>query len=177
MTDKLEWIKSVLKTTPERWLSLTEMLPAELLNAPPAPKEWSAMQCLHHLLDLEILVFPFRMRRILAGQEIPGFDPETQTTPFDENQSPVTTAWKFNQLRQESMQLMGSLSSSDLESQGRHAELGVVTLSELLHEWAAHDLMHTMQAERALMQPFIRGCGPWQRYFEEHKVSQNPKSE
>ena len=42
--------------------------------------------------------------------------------------------------------------------QARHQELGPVTLEQLLHEWAAHDLMHTVQAERALMQPFIEGA-------------------
>jgi hypothetical protein len=30
----------------------------------------------------------------------------------------------------------------------------------MIHEWAAHDLMHTIQGERALMQPFIADCGP-----------------
>lgn len=32
-------------------------------------------------------------------------------------------------------------------------------------KWPAHDLNHTIQAERSLMQPFIRGCGPWRKYF------------
>ena len=45
-----------------------------------------------------------------------------------------------------------------------------ITLAELLHEWAGHDLMHTVQAERALMQPFIAGCGPWQPYFADHWI-------
>jgi hypothetical protein len=53
-------------------------------------------------------------------------------------------------------------------TQARHQELGIVCLNELLHEWAAHDLMQTVQAERALLQPFIQGCGPWQSYFEDH---------
>jgi len=30
---------------------------------------------------------------------------------------------------------------------------------------SAHDLMHTVQAERAMMQPFIAGSGPWRPYF------------
>jgi hypothetical protein len=30
--------------------------------------------------------------------------------------------------------------------------------------------MHTVQAERALMQPFIQACGPWQSYFIDHQV-------
>jgi hypothetical protein len=55
-----------------------------------------------------------------------------------------------------------------LARQARHQELGPVTMSELLHEWAAHDLMHTVRAERALMQPFIQGCEPWRSYFMDH---------
>ena len=35
----------------------------------------------------------------------------------------------------------------------------------MIHQWAGHDLMHTVQGERALLQPFIEGCGPWKRYF------------
>jgi hypothetical protein len=37
-------------------------------------------------------------------------------------------------------------------------------------EWSALDLMHTVQGERALLQPFIDGCGPWKRYFSDHAV-------
>lgn len=65
-------------------------------------------------------------------------------------------------------QAIYKVTPADLGRQARHQELGVVTMSELLHEWAGHDLMHTVQAERALMQPFIQGCGPWQRYFSDH---------
>jgi hypothetical protein len=44
----------------------------------------------------------------------------------------------------------------------------------LLHEWGGHDLMHLVQAEQALMQPFIDGdgCGPWEVYFTQHKATQ-----
>jgi hypothetical protein len=52
--------------------------------------------------------------------------------------------------------------------------LGTVTLAEFLHEWAAHDLNHTLQAERALMQPFIAGCGPWRGYFADHDLGSAP---
>ena len=48
--------------------------------------------------------------------------------------------------------------------------LGSVTLAEMLHTWAAHDLNHTVQAERALMQPFLLGCGPWRTFFRDHEI-------
>jgi hypothetical protein len=51
-----------------------------------------------------------------------------------------------------------------------HPELGRVTLGELVHEWAAHDLNHTIQAEQSVMQPFIAGSGPWRFYFKAHDV-------
>jgi len=37
---------------------------------------------------------------------------------------------------------------SDLMRTALHAELGKVTLAEMLNEWIGHDLMHTVQAER-----------------------------
>jgi hypothetical protein len=172
MTEMLEWIKAVLKTTPERWLNLAEMLPAELMTAAPAPGEWSASQCLQHLLDLEMQVFPFRMQAILKGQEFPGFDPDTMGSQVDPSQSLLTMAWKLNQLRRESLQLFRGLDEPDLDKIGQHAELGPVKLGALLHEWAAHDLLHTLQAERALIQPFIQGCGPWKIYFEDQIIKQ-----
>ena len=70
----------------------------------------------------------------------------------------------------DSLAALKKVTVNDLSRQARHQELGVVTMNELLHEWAGHDLMHTVQAERALMQPFIQGCGPWQSYFGDHFV-------
>ena len=57
-TNPLPFITSVLSTTPSRWQNLTETLPTELLIRPPAINEWSALDCLRHLLDTEQLVFP-----------------------------------------------------------------------------------------------------------------------
>jgi hypothetical protein len=57
-TELLTWARAVLTTTPERWLSLIAALPAELLERPPSAGEWSAVGCLHHLVETERLVFP-----------------------------------------------------------------------------------------------------------------------
>jgi len=40
----------------------------------------------------------------------------------------------------------------------------------MINEWAGHDLMHTVQGERAIMQVLIDGCGPWKKYFSDHVV-------
>jgi hypothetical protein len=58
----------------------------------------------------------------------------------------------------------------DLGRTKQHPKLGTVILAEMLHTWAAHDLNHTVQAERALMQPFMLGCGPWRSFFRDHEI-------
>jgi hypothetical protein len=67
-------IKSILSTTAARWLSLTETIPNDLLTRSPAPNEWSALECLGHLLATEQWVFPVRARALLASLSIPPFD-------------------------------------------------------------------------------------------------------
>ncbi len=168
MSDILQWVKAVLSTTAPRWLNLAETLPADLLTRAPAPNEWSAVDCLQHLLDAEQRVFPVRMRALLAGEkDIPAFNPDTQGT-HDTTRTPAQLAAQFARDRKSSLTELEHVTEADLTRTSHHSELGTVTLGELLHEWAAHDLMHTVQAERALMQPFILACGPWQAYFIDH---------
>jgi uncharacterized damage-inducible protein DinB len=166
MTDVLEMVTSVLVTTPARWLNLTETLPAELLNRPPAVGEWSAMECLIHLLDTEH-IFPARVQAIMAGRAFPGFDPDTQGTKHV-TASPEHLAKAFADMRQSSLAVLQSVTPGDFKRTGEHSELGIVTMHQLLHEWAAHDLNHTIQAERAVMQPFIEHSGPWRFFFQDH---------
>jgi hypothetical protein len=163
-----EWARTVLSTTPARWSSLASSLPGELYSRRPGPKEWSALECLQHLVDTERSVFPPRVAYLLAEQDFPAFDPDSQGSPPRSDQSPSDLAAEFGRLRAEGLSRLDEVQPEDLGKKARHAELGMVSLSELLHEWAAHDLMHLIQAERALMQPFIQGSGPWQVYFQDH---------
>lgn len=170
--DILDWVRPVLVDTPTRWKNLTEALPAELLMRRPAPSEWPAVDCLQHLVDTERWVFPVRIKAFLSGQSFPAFDPDHEGTRPDAALSPAALAAEFARLRLESLNVLTTVTVSDLDKRNHHPELGPVTLSELIHEWAAHDLMHTVQAERAVMQPFIAGSGPWRIYFTDHIAKQ-----
>ena len=170
MNDLLESVKALLSTTTLRWLSLTENLPIDLLTRTPMQNEWSAMDCLCHLLDAERWVFPARAQALLAGENFVAFDPDTQGTRYT-TQNPRQLAEEFARRRKESLIGLDRVTIQDLTRTAQHSELGTVTLAELLHEWAAHDLMHTVQAERALMQPLILGSGPWRPYCIHHDVS------
>jgi hypothetical protein len=176
MQDVLSWSESVLKTTPARWIALTETLPAELLGRAPAAGEWSALDCLGHLVETERWVFPVRVVCFLESRDLEAFDPDAAGSHPEAPPDAAAFAREFEKMRHESLRLFRRLKTADLERTARHPELGRVTLGELIPEWAGHDLMHTVQAERAMMQPFIRGCGPWTSYFSDHDVAREPRN-
>lgn len=168
MNALLEHVQAVLSTTPERWQRLVSTLPIDLLTRPPVAGEWSALNCLQHLLDSERLLFPVRLHAFLAGQDLDDFDPNQQHAAPD-LQTPEQLAAAFARYRQESLVLLKQVKDDDLGRTAQHPKLGTVTLAEMLHTWAAHDLMHTVQAERALMQPFMLGSGGWRPFFRDHE--------
>ncbi|HWZ18055.1 MAG TPA: DinB family protein [Ktedonobacteraceae bacterium] len=171
MNNLLETVKAVLSTTTIHWSRLTENLPEDLLARNPLPNEWSAMDCLCHLLDTEKWIFPIRVKALLDGENIVDFDPDKQGTHYT-TQVPKRLSEEFAQLRKSSLNELERVTPHDLSLKARHSELGIVTVEQLLHEWAAHDLLHTVQAERAILQPLILGSGPWRVYFKDHDVSQ-----
>jgi hypothetical protein len=167
MKNNIQEILAVLQTTPNRWKDLAENLSPELISRKPREGEWSAIECLQHLVDIE-QVFFFRLDSLLRGQDFPAFDPDRDGSQIKGIADAGELASQFAGLRDASLAALQRIGPGDLERSARHQELGPVTLGQMLHEWAGHDLLHTIQAERALMQPFIQGCGPWQVYFQDH---------
>lgn len=170
MNTLLEHVQSVLSTTPERWQRLVSTLPDDLLTRVPAAGEWSALNCLQHLLDAERSLFPVRFQAFLAGRDFEAYDPR-KPHPDLASQTPEQLAAAFAQHRQESLVLIDNVRDGDLRRTVQHPRFGTVTLTQLLHTWAGHDLMHTVQAERALMQHFMSGCGPWRAFFRDHEIA------
>jgi hypothetical protein len=168
MTDNiLKWSKSILEITPARWFNLVQSVPIELLSARPAPGEWSAMECLQHVVEVEQVSFPSRIKALLEGQSFASFNPEDQPPKPPPT---VALANEFNQLRQQTIVLFNQITEADLDKQALHAEYGMVTMRQFVHHMAGHDLNHLVQAERAMMQPFINGCGPWVENYTDHIV-------
>src|SRR5215213_522673 len=167
MENLMEEVRAVLTATPTRWLSLTATHAAATLEQTPAQGEWSAADCLGHLIQTERDVFPRRVRNFLAGEDLSGFVPAGGAGDYA-GRSLAEVAAEFARLRAQNLELIAGIQPADLERSAVHSELGPVTLGEMLHTWAAHDLNHTMQAERTLMQPFIAGSGAFRIRFAEH---------
>ena len=57
------------------------------------------------------------------------------------------------------------LQIEDLNRKGRHPEFGVVTLSQHLATWVAHDLTHIAQIARVMAHRLSEAVGPWRAYL------------
>ena len=144
MVNLLEHTYSLLAGTPERWQGLTQALPDELLRRRPAPREWSAAECLQHMIDTD-RVFHFRLKCFLDGADFPAFDPDQEGTQPGER-SPAELASELEELRAESLSMLERIGEADLDRRVRHQELGPVTQGKMLSEWVVHVLNHTIQA-------------------------------
>jgi len=169
MTEVLDSARRLLSITPGRWQSLVEMAPPDLIGRPPAPGEWSAAECLDHLLLTERTVFRARLHAILEGRDMAAFDPQRQHEAQPERE-PLDVAAALAAARADNLEVLNRLTSADLERSSRHPEYGMVSLGVLLNTWTAHDLQHTVQAEEALMQAFLPGTGPFRFRFAAHEV-------
>ena len=169
MDDLLPGLRAVLAMTPARWVALTAAVPDNLLRRVPAPGEWAAIDCLRHLRDAERDVFQVRLEAFRAGQDLVPYDPERDGRA-SHGESVQALVEDFAGLRAVSLEQLANVRPADLEITVTHGEYGPVQLGAMLHYWAAHDLMHTVQAERALMQPFIARSGAWRGMCADYDV-------
>ncbi len=169
MIDLTRDVTAILRTDLDRWRSIAT-LPRHLLDRQPMPGEWSALECLIHAADTEVL-FGQRMQAILDGAEtFPAFDPDRESTPADSVTDTADVVARLARQRTINEGILELITEPDLDKGSRHGQLGPVTLGQLVNEYPAHDLMHIVQAERAIMQRYVPLVGPWRHYFADHDV-------
>ena len=122
------------------------------LTARPDAKEWSALECLAHVTDAE-LVMSGRYRFVLA-QDVPpliGYDQDLWVQRLHgANDDPSRLLELFQALRSQNVALYRASSPADRERIGMHAERGPESFYLAFRMIAGHDRFHIAQAGRAL---------------------------
>ena len=118
----------------------------------PAPGEWSANECVGHLMEAERRGFAGRIRSIVEGSRpgapitLEGWDPPAVAAARgDHLRQAGELAAEFETLRAESVALVRGLRAGDLQLAGQHPEVGLLRVDELLGEWVHHDRNHLRQ--------------------------------
>ena len=169
MEHNLEHTIALLTRTPRALDSLLRDLPDAWTRSNEGEKTWSAFNVVGHLVHGELTDWMPRARMILDSGETRAFE------PFDRWGQERASAGKslgqlldeFARLRAQNLRELRELNlkQDDLARSGRHPELGVVTLSELLATWAAHDLTHLHQMSRVMAYQYRETVGPFSRFL------------
>ena len=159
----------ILERTPATLNSLLRDLSEQWLVQNEGPDTWSPYDVLGHLIHGDETDWIPRAKMILEHGEGRTFEPFDRVAMFEESKgkSIVELLDTFAQLRGENVRELRSmnLTSELLDKRGRHPELGVVTLRQLLSTWVVHDLGHIRQVVRVMSKQYGEAVGPWKAYL------------
>jgi DinB superfamily len=165
----LELATEVLGRMPATLASLVDNLPDGWVRQNEGPGTWSVFDVLGHLIHGERTDWIPRARMILAHGTQKPFEPFDRFAQFQasEGRSLGELLGELRDLRAQNLVELRELRlrPGQLALQGRHPELGVVTLGQLLSTWVAHDLDHLAQIARVMAKCYADEVGPWRVYL------------
>ncbi len=123
------------------------------LRERPAPREWSALECLGHVTDAEV-VMSGRYRWALAEDEpeLIGYDQDRWVAALaHRDDDPETLLRLFGALRDANLSLWAATTPEQRARVARHRERGPESIDLMFRMIAGHDRFHLAQAQRALV--------------------------
>ena len=131
----------------------------------PAPDRFSVAEVLAHLAHSEGHCYRTRVERFL-NEEMPELEPDEAQMHLElyRNANAKDALDRFVEQRDLNVAYLRSLPRSAGERRARHQEAGEITLQQMLHEWAMHDLGHVRQiAELVRARKHLEAAGSWGR--------------
>ena len=159
----------LLGRTPTTLDALLRDLPETCALQNEGEKTWNAFDIIGHLIHGERTDWMPRARIILQFGESKAFEPFDRWAQERESKGKSLGQLldEFARLRSENLNELRALNlkPEDLARRGIHPALGIVTLSQLLATWAAHDLTHLHQISRVMAYQYRDAVGPWSVYL------------
>ena len=162
MTDNGLPCIDLLEATPEILRGLMTELTEEDTRWKPAPDRFSIAEVLAHLSHSEGHCYRMRLDRFLAETR-PAFEPDDARMYLElyKDADPEDAFDYFEEQREHNVEHLRGLSAGAGDRVALHKEYGDITLSQMLHEWALHDLGHVRQiAELVRARKYLAGAGP-----------------
>jgi DinB superfamily len=159
---------ALLERTPRVVRSLLDGLSDTWLTTPDTPDGWTPRDVVGHLISAELDDWIPRAELILEHGVDRPFEPFDRFAHVERDKDvPLPDLIdRFEQLRAEQIARLRELvGEDDLDRVGRHPELGVVSMRQLLATWAVHDLDHVAQIYSALAGSYDAAVGPWRAYL------------
>ncbi len=165
----LEEAVAILARTPATLDALLRGLPEGWIAANEGSDTWSPFDVIGHLIHGERTDWVPRARIIREDGETRAFEKFDRFAQFAVSQGRTLAELldEFAALRRKNLRALEALrlTDADLDRRGRHPELGLVTMRQLLAAWMAHDLDHVVQISRVLARQYSDEVGPWRAYL------------
>lgn len=152
----------LLEATPEILRGLMSEISEEDARWKPAADRFSIAEVLSHLSHSEGHCYRARVDRFLS-EEMPEFEPDDARMHLEvyRNGDPEEDFAHFEDQREANLELLRGLPPAAGNRKALHRSAGEITLSQMLHEWALHDLGHVRQiAELVRARRYLAGAGP-----------------
>jgi hypothetical protein len=161
MNDQLPCL-DLLEATPAILRGLMTEISEEDARWKPADDRFSIAEVLSHLSHGEGHCYRARLERFLT-EEMPEFEPDDAQMHLElyVNADPEEDFGHFEDQRETNIDLLRGLSVETGGRKATHKAAGEITLSQMLHEWALHDIGHIRQiAELVRARKYLAGAGP-----------------
>jgi len=150
----------LLEATPTILRGLMTELSGEDVRWKPAPDRFSVGEVLAHLSHAEGHCYRARLDRILS-EDNPELEPHDARDHLElyGAMDPEDAFDHFEEQRETNVEDLRDLPGGAGERTAVHREAGPITLRQMLHEWALHDLGHIRQiAELVRVRKYLPGA-------------------
>ena len=151
----------LLAATPAILRGLMAEIGGEDARWKPADDRFSISEVLSHLAHSEWHCYRARLDRFLA-EDRPEFERDEAQMYLDlyRNADPKEAFEHFEEQRAANIDLLEGLPAEAGDRKALHRSAGEITLSQMLHEWAMHDIGHIRQiGELVRARKYLAGAG------------------
>ena len=148
-----EAMLAILRATPAALDTFCRHLPLELWKKRPRPDEWSLLEIICHLRDVDREVNKPRLQKVLnendpfiLGEDT---DPWAQERGYI-NQNGLEALQQLIMTRLEILDMLDAMKTEEWQRPARHAFFGRTALAELVNIIAQHDRLHIRQVHQTL---------------------------
>jgi hypothetical protein len=159
---------AIIARTPAALRALLASFPDDALLAP-RDDGWSVRDALAHILDADSVIYRERITRMVDEDRpfIRSIDPTARVAERGYNRISVPDLLDaLEESRAGTVAAARALSAAELGRAGQHDTAGEISVANLLHQWAYHDLMHLKQIAAILQAPLVEPMGNTRRFYD-----------
>jgi hypothetical protein len=158
-----------LENTPEIFRILLDGLTDDEASWKPSADRWSIAEVIEHLSHVEGHGFRSRIDQMMQEElpELKEYNQETFSAAGQYSGREIEDSFDhWEDQRETNVEYLRALTPACLDRRGMHEKFGVITIAELLNEWAFHDLGHIRQVIELLRtRRYYPEMGPFQPIY------------